>query len=45
MARRNRPEKRLIPPDARYQNMQVQTFINKLMTRRGKATSETLKAV
>ncbi|MCA9825210.1 MAG: 30S ribosomal protein S7 [Dehalococcoidia bacterium] len=40
MARRNRPEKRVIPPDARYQNMQVQTFINKLMTRGKKSTAE-----
>jgi small subunit ribosomal protein S7 len=40
MARRNRPEKRIIPPDARYQNMQVQTFINKLMTRGKKSTAE-----
>ncbi len=40
MARRNRPERRIIPPDARYQNMQVQTFINKLMTRGKKSTAE-----
>jgi len=40
MARRNRPEKRIIPPDARYQNMQVQTFIKKLMTRGKKSTAE-----
>ncbi len=40
MARRNRPEKRPIPPDARYTNVQVQVLINKLMTRGKKSTSE-----
>jgi small subunit ribosomal protein S7 len=40
MARRNRPDRRVIPPDARYQNVQVQTFINKLMTRGKKSTAE-----
>ena len=40
MARRNRPERRLIPPDARYGNVTVQILINKLMTRGKKSTSE-----
>ncbi len=40
MARRNRPERRLIPPDARYGNVTVQILINKLMTCGKKSTSE-----
>jgi small subunit ribosomal protein S7 len=40
MARRNRPERRVIPPDARYSNVQVQVLINKLMTRGKKSTAE-----
>ena len=40
MARRNRPERRPIPPDARYNNVTVQILINKLMTRGKKSTSE-----
>ena len=40
MARRNRPEKRLIPPDARYNNVTVQVLINKLMVSGKKSTSE-----
>jgi small subunit ribosomal protein S7 len=40
MARRNRPEKRPIAPDSRYNNVQVQILINKLMTRGKKSTSE-----
>ena|SRR5690348_1603841 len=40
MARRNRPEKRPTPPDARYGNSTVQVLINKLMTRGKKSTSE-----
>jgi small subunit ribosomal protein S7 len=40
MARRNRPERRVIPPDPRYNNVQVQILINKLMTRGKKSTSE-----
>ncbi len=40
MARRNRPERRPAPPDARYTNVQVQVLINKLMTRGKKSTSE-----
>ena len=31
MSRRNRPEKREIPPDIRYNNVQVQSFINRIM--------------
>jgi small subunit ribosomal protein S7 len=40
MARRNRPERRPIPPDPRYGNAQVQVMINKLMTRGKKSTAE-----
>jgi small subunit ribosomal protein S7 len=40
MARRNRPERRVIPPDARYNNVQVQVLINKLMKRGKKSTAE-----
>ena len=40
MARRNRPERRPIPPDSRYGNVTVQILINKLMTRGKKSTSE-----
>jgi small subunit ribosomal protein S7 len=40
MARRNRPERRPTPPDARYHNINVQILINKLMTRGKKSTSE-----
>jgi small subunit ribosomal protein S7 len=40
MARRNRPERRPTPPDARYGNVTVQILINKLMTRGKKSTSE-----
>lgn len=35
MSRRAKPEKRVIQPDVRYQNIQVQLFINNVM-RRGK---------
>ncbi|MFQ5381676.1 MAG: 30S ribosomal protein S7 [Dehalococcoidia bacterium] len=40
MPRRNRPERRLISPDPRYGNVQLQMFINKLMTRGKKSTAE-----
>ncbi|MCC6416778.1 MAG: 30S ribosomal protein S7 [Gemmataceae bacterium] len=40
MARRNRPERRPTPPDPRYNNVQVQVLINKLMTRGKKSTAE-----
>jgi len=35
MSRRNRPEKRIMPPDVRYNSIQVQAFINSVM-RNGK---------
>jgi len=38
MPRRNRPEKREIPPDVRYNNVQVQSFINHVM-KNGKKSS------
>jgi small subunit ribosomal protein S7 len=31
MPRRNRPDKFVIPPDARYNSVQVQSFINRVM--------------
>ena len=31
MSRRNRPERRKISPDVRYNNVQVQSFINRIM--------------
>ncbi len=31
MSRRNRPEKRITPPDVRYSSKQVQSFINRVM--------------
>ena len=40
MARRNRPEKRSTPPDARFNSPNVQVLINKTMTRGKKSTSE-----
>ncbi len=40
MARRNRPARRNIPPDPRYNNVQVQILINKVMTRGKKSTAE-----
>ncbi|MEO6043972.1 MAG: 30S ribosomal protein S7 [Tepidiformaceae bacterium] len=40
MARRNRPERRPTPPDARYNAINVQVLINKLMTRGKKSTAE-----
>jgi small subunit ribosomal protein S7 len=40
MARRNRPARRPIPPDPRYNNVTVQILINKLMTCGKKSTSE-----
>jgi small subunit ribosomal protein S7 len=41
MSRRNRPEKRRIPSDVRYNNVEVQTFINYVMKngKRSLATS------
>ena len=40
MPRRNRPEKRIILPDARYNSREMQQFINKVMTRGKKSTAE-----
>jgi len=40
MARRNRPERRVIPPDARYSNVQVQVLINKVMKDGKKSVAE-----
>ncbi len=40
MARRNRPARRNIPPDPRYNNVQVQILINKVMKRGKKSTAE-----
>lgn len=31
MSRRNRPEKRIVEPDARYNHVQLQSFINRIM--------------
>ena len=40
MPRRNRPERRVIRPDSRYSDQQVQILINKVMTRGKKSTAE-----
>ncbi len=40
MARRNRPERRPISPDPRYNSVNVQVLINKLMKRGKKSTAE-----
>jgi small subunit ribosomal protein S7 len=40
MPRRNRPERRIIRPDSRYGDQQVQILINKVMTRGKKSTAE-----
>lgn len=40
MARRNRPERRPTPPDARFSSPTVQVLINKVMTRGKKSTAE-----
>jgi small subunit ribosomal protein S7 len=40
MARRNRPERRYIAPDPRYNSVLVQILINKLMKSGKKSTSE-----
>ncbi len=40
MPRRNRPEKRVIPPDSRYGSELVQHLINKVMLRGKKSTAE-----
>ncbi len=40
MSRRSKPEKRVIPPDVRYNSVQVQNFINRVV-RRGKKSIAT----
>lgn len=40
MSRRNRPEKRIVLPDARYDNELVQHLINKIMLSGKKSTAE-----
>ena len=42
MSRRNRPEKPEIPPDPRYNSVQLQSFINRVMKRGKKSTATTL---
>ena len=42
MPRRYRPQKREIPPDVRYSNVQVQSFINRVMKRGKKSTATRL---
>ncbi len=42
MPRRNRPEKRIIPPDLRYSSKQVQSFINRVMKNGKKSTATAL---
>jgi small subunit ribosomal protein S7 len=42
MSRRSRPEKPEILPDARYNNMHVQSFINRLMKRGKKSVATTI---
>jgi small subunit ribosomal protein S7 len=42
MPRRNRPEKREIPPDIRYNNVQVQSFINRIMKNGKKSVATSL---
>jgi small subunit ribosomal protein S7 len=40
MSRRNKPEKREVPPDVRYQNLYVTLFVHRIM-RRGKKSTAT----
>ena len=42
MPRRYRPEKRKIKPDVRYNNVQLQSFINRVMKRGKKSTATRL---
>lgn len=42
MPRRNRPQKRKIKPDVRYNNVQLQSFINRVMKRGKKSTATRL---
>ena len=39
MPRRNRPEKRITPPDVRYSSTEVQSFINRVMKNGKKSTA------
>ena len=39
MPRRNRPEKRVVTPDVRYQSVEVQSFINRVMRDGKKSTA------
>ena len=39
MSRRNRPEKRITPPDVRYGSREVQSFINRVMKNGKKSTA------
>lgn len=39
MPRRNRPEKREVPPDVRYNSVEVQSFINRIMKDGKKSTA------
>jgi len=42
MSRRNRPERRKISPDVRYNNVQVQSFINRIMKNGKKSVATSL---
>jgi small subunit ribosomal protein S7 len=42
MPRRYRPQKRVIEPDVRYNSIQVQSFINRVMKRGKKSTATRL---
>jgi small subunit ribosomal protein S7 len=42
MSRRNRPEKPEVQPDPRYNSVQLQSFINRVMKRGKKSTATTL---
>lgn len=42
MSRRNRAEKRIIPPDVRYNSTEVQSFINRVMKKGKKSTATRL---
>jgi len=42
MPRRKRPDKRVIPPDVRYDSIQVQSFINRVMKKGKKSTATRL---
>ena len=42
MSRRSKPEKREIAPDVRYDSVQVQNFINRVIRRGKKSTATSL---